>query len=253
MKKNLLVIVSAVLSFICLAGCQSQNPSSELPVTTTAESSADVSSSDSASSEIPQSFYEATLKNGNFEFYSIQYSSKVVKDSVTYKTASERKEVFISSNANQTSLEHVLGSYTVMGGYEDNDSTVSKTYETYRTPSATYNLQDDGKYSTTAETNTLSSYHLTYDFSKIKSYTLQRNKYDVNLTGTISQGDLSGFLGQDKLSDVTDFAFSFTLSKLEAYLQEFSFTYTQKGYSVKAGFVVSSAMSSLVLPTSISA
>lgn len=236
MNKNIL-LTSSLLALGLLSCGGGSTPSSSITSSSpdrTSSSEIIPSSSSSLSSVDEADFYLASLK-ARTPFFDVRRAVSVTKDSYSFKNG------YSSYTIDSTNkIEHRFGSETVIAGFEDNDETVTSSYEIYETEDSTYTKDYDGKYHLSDTTRSdFDGMTFAYDYSLLANVTVAYKGYTATLTGKVSKDNLGSFLGNELLAGVEDFAFSANLTKAEAKLSDFTFTYTQKGYSASVKYTVS--------------
>jgi hypothetical protein len=249
MKKQAFFLAVLLLG-LSSCGNSSANCSSLSVAPSSSVSSVSLSSSSSVSSEESSVIKEKTAEDyivcldTPTDYYQIKSAFHVKKDGVDYHHGIDYKIIDIANK-----VEHLYGNLTTVSSYEDPSNETFTSYDIYKTPSQNYTMGNDGKYVTTSASNTFAPYRLAYDFTKASDLSLTAPKGYSLLAGKVTAANLSAFIGNDKLSGVTDFSFVCEMTILEGYLRSIVFSYTDNGYSVTDQLNYSSLPQSISLPT----
>lgn len=150
----------------------------------------------------------------------------------------------------ETNIKHNYGTKAIINGVEDPSGKDSKTkaFNIYYTPSKTYTLGDDGKYSIKEEENTIKVFSIGYNFNYIQDV----NGNDSSFTTSVLKADTASFFTKsisDINSDVTiKGGFKTTDGVTSIDNLEFSYT-TVSSYTCKITINYEYLMPNISLPT----
>lgn len=247
-------VVFLALASLFLAACGGGTASSSLPSSATSESSSNVTSESSATttsetlSSVPASAnewekYIAGL-DAEVPYYVIARSATIKKDGVTYQTSSFTKSIDVKDQ-----IEHKVFREVTAPELSENGDTTTVVNDTYETATTLYTLGYDNKYHLTSQSRSdFAAYALPFDFSQASEVRVTYDGFDAILEGKVAADKLKAF-GESALNEVSDFAFKATLAKVEATPSSFSFTYTERGYSVLRAYRLDPLEPTLTLPT----
>ncbi len=183
---------------------------------------------------------------------------KVEKNPYVIKSDTEisRNEKVISStysnyevNTNNN-IQHNYGSKAIINGIDDPYGSDSKTksYDIYYSPTKTYALGDDQKYSVKDEAHEIKAFSISYDFEVLKDV----NGSNSSFTSKVSKSDTASFFKKEISEIDSDVMIKGSLTTIDSVerLTELEFKYTTKAsYTCTISLSYEYTMPSLNLPT----
>lgn len=243
-SKYILLTFSSLL----LASCGGNSPVASSVLESKQSESSLLSSGLDESSD-----YIAAFESSNASFYRISSTYTIKSGASVVASGESAKQVYVGVDVEgfDTKIEWLRGSKTTPAGLEDNDVFVTTRYSIYHSVSETYTLQENGAYKVTAEEHpNIAPYACPFLFSKGEGIKNTLNRFEMNVSGRVSDANVSSFLGNaiSSKEGIKDLSFTITFSAKEAYLKSLSLFFNKDGFAVSQTYRFSSTNSPLSLP-----